>query len=264
MRFGYADPPYPGLARRYYGCPEVDHVELVARLEAEFPDGWALSTSAAAARQVWALCPEDTRLAVFVRGERRVASKRPRYAWEALFVRGGRSRLRPAAEPCGDVLDFRGRQHSHPGALVGMKPAAFASWLFNLLGAGLGDELVDLFPGSGAIGRAWALFQGTEASWAADPSRGAGDASREYSEPSWRTSATRRVELAATRRADLAPTTSDATPRGERDGRAARRDASQSPAKCDDEDCLAWGACGRPENCRASRIRRGSSTEVVG
>lgn len=148
MRFGYADPPYPGLARRYYGCPEVDHVELVAHLEAEFPDGWALSTSGAAARQVWGLCPPDTRLAVFVRGERRVPAKRPRYAWEALFVRGGRSRLRAASEPCGDVLDFRGRQHSHPGALVGMKPAAFASWMFGLLGAGLGDELVDLFPGS--------------------------------------------------------------------------------------------------------------------
>ncbi len=51
MRLGYADPPYPGLAHLYLGhadyAGEVDHAELIARLERDF-DGWILHTSAAA------------------------------------------------------------------------------------------------------------------------------------------------------------------------------------------------------------------------
>lgn len=51
MRFAYADPPYPGLAARYYAdqptyAGEVDHAALVASLEASGYDGWALSTAA--------------------------------------------------------------------------------------------------------------------------------------------------------------------------------------------------------------------------
>jgi hypothetical protein len=38
------------------------------------------------------------------------------------------------------------------------RPVAFCWWLFDLLGALPGDELVDLFPGSGGIGRAWRLY----------------------------------------------------------------------------------------------------------
>ena len=45
-----------------------------------------------------------------------------------------------------------------PRRVVGAKPAAFCWWLFDLLGALPGDELVDLFPGSGGIGRAWRLY----------------------------------------------------------------------------------------------------------
>lgn len=166
MRFGYADPPYPGLARRYYQHEEVDHAALIATLEREHPGGWALSTSSSPGlRVVLPLCPLDVRVCAFVRGERRSRAMRPRSAWEALIVRRGRPRLIEPAESCCDVLDWRGRQHSHPGALIGMKPAEFAAWLFRQLGALAGDELVDYFPGSGAIGRAWAMFQRCEASW---------------------------------------------------------------------------------------------------
>jgi hypothetical protein len=40
----------------------------------------------------------------------------------------------------------------------GAKPAAFCWWLFDLLGALPGDDLVDLFPGSGGVARAWGLY----------------------------------------------------------------------------------------------------------
>jgi hypothetical protein len=54
-----------------------------------------------------------------------------------------------------DALVYRGRFRAFPGALVGMKPPQFAEWMFRQLGAGPGDRLDDLFPGSGAVSEAW-------------------------------------------------------------------------------------------------------------
>ena len=53
-----------------------------------------------------------------------------------------------------------------PGRVIGAKPAAVCRWIFDLLGAGPGDTLDDLFPGSGAISRAW-----TASTSSSDPSR---------------------------------------------------------------------------------------------
>jgi hypothetical protein len=158
MHFAYADPPYPGLAKRYYGMEEVDHGELIDLLVARYPDGWALSTSSDALRDVWALCPAGTRLHVWVNGPRKGKSYSALCAFEALLVFGGRRRREPVVEDLSDVLTWGGRQHSHPRAMVGMKPAAFCEWMFRLLGASRGDRLDDLFPGSGAVERAWRLY----------------------------------------------------------------------------------------------------------
>ena len=58
-----------------------------------------------------------------------------------------------------DVLIHRPRPRSTaPGHVMGAKPAEFARWMFDLLGAQSGDELDDLFPGSGGIARAWEAF----------------------------------------------------------------------------------------------------------
>lgn len=46
--------------------------------------------------------------------------------------------------------------------LIGRKPLAFCVWLFELLGAQPGDELVDLYPGSGQVGHAWTAFASSE------------------------------------------------------------------------------------------------------
>lgn len=49
MRIGYADPPYVGCAHLYRDHPdfagEVDHAELIARLESDY-DGWVLHAAA--------------------------------------------------------------------------------------------------------------------------------------------------------------------------------------------------------------------------
>jgi hypothetical protein len=47
-----------------------------------------------------------------------------------------------------------------PSRVIGAKPAAFCRWIFDLLGAEPGDTLDDLFPGSGVVARAWAVYSG--------------------------------------------------------------------------------------------------------
>ena len=74
MRFGYADPPYPGMSRKYYDGDEVDHAELVATLDRDYPDGWALSTASSTLQEVLALCPAGVRVCCWVKGTRSSSS----------------------------------------------------------------------------------------------------------------------------------------------------------------------------------------------
>lgn len=58
--------------------------------------------------------------------------------------------------------------------VTGAKPAPFLTWLFGCLGARPGDELIDLYPGSGAVARAWESFSAQpELDFAAARSNGA-------------------------------------------------------------------------------------------
>jgi hypothetical protein len=155
MRMAYADPPYPGTAARYYRreasfAGEVDHAELIARLSADYPDGWALSTSARSLRWVLPLCPESAHVCPWVKPsgvDGRTAGLHT--AWEPLIVVGGRQR-RPG------VRDWlRAKAAIRGGTLPGRKPLAFCAFLFDALGLRAGDELADLYPGTGIVLRAW-------------------------------------------------------------------------------------------------------------
>lgn len=187
MRFAYADPPYPGMARRYYQdhphyAGEVDHIRLVEQLDDGFPDGWALSTSAAALRDVLASCPTSVRVAAWFRGERPTRSYRPLVAWEPVIVSGGRPYLSEVDERRVDALVYSSRARTtDPARVVGAKPAAFCWWLFELLGAQPGDEVVDLFPGSGGVTRAWAHLSSLDRADALTSSGSEGDRSCQYS-----------------------------------------------------------------------------------
>lgn len=163
MRFAYADPPYPGMSARYYGdhqdfAGEVDHAALIRRLIQDFPDGWALSTSSKTLRAVLALVPAevDVRIGAWTKPMPPGAARRARCAWEPVLFAGGRPR--PDDAPM--LLDwiYAASPRAIPGQVTGTKPAEFARWVFDCLGAAPGDDLADLFPGSGAIGRAWARY----------------------------------------------------------------------------------------------------------
>ncbi|MEO3799964.1 hypothetical protein [Nonomuraea sp. B1E8] len=169
LRLAYADPPYPGKARLYRGHPdyagEVDHEALIRRLSTY--DGWALSTSAAALPSVLALCPPGVRVAAWHRGERPTASRWPLNAWEPVIYTGGRpadpsrANERVGARRVDSLVHGVSPMTTLPGRVIGAKPAAFCRWLFDLLGAAPGDSFDDLFPGSGAVSRAWATFTHT-------------------------------------------------------------------------------------------------------
>lgn len=161
MRVAYADPPYPGQAHRYKNHPdyagEVDHAALVRELVAEFPDGWALSTSSTALKDVLAVCPDGVRISAWCKSFGVFKPNvNPAYVWEPVIWCGGRQ-PRDRSEPT--VRDWVVCPITLRRGLVGVKPDSFCFWLFDLLGLCPGDELVDLFPGSGAVTWAWQKWQ---------------------------------------------------------------------------------------------------------
>jgi len=151
MRLAYADPPYPGRAHLYADHPdyagEVDHVALIETL-CKY-DGWALSTSAAALRDLLPVCPDDIRVLAWVKHSVNVS-------WEPVIVKSARPidtqgpRDWIHVEP--EAFQWRPKPDSY---VIGQKPVPFCEWMFLWLGAEQGDTLDDLFPGSGAVGKAW-------------------------------------------------------------------------------------------------------------
>jgi hypothetical protein len=167
VRFAYCDPPYPGCAHYYLrenpNAQEVNHALLIGSLCEDYPDGWALSTHANALRDLLPLCPPDVRVAAWCKpfatwklGGRGTSVP---YTWEPVIVRGGgkRKRTKRLGVVCRDfVLASPPLRQRVPGE----KPPAFSWWVFSMLGAEPGDEMVDLFPGSGAVGEAWRAWCG--------------------------------------------------------------------------------------------------------
>jgi hypothetical protein len=174
MHFAYADPPYPGRARRYYGehpdyAGEVDHAALLERLQRY--DGWALSTSSDSLAGVLSLCvAQDLRVevAAWCRAARPHPIARVVTAWEpVVYIPGRRARQSGAAVADALVGVAARARATLPAYVIGAKPPEFCRWVFELLGATIGDELDDLFPGSGIVARSWSWYQGR------DPSRAA-------------------------------------------------------------------------------------------
>lgn len=177
-RYGYADPPYPGQAQRHYAkeaaaagrvAREVNHPLLVAYLVQEFPDGWALSTSTPALRYVLNLCPEEARVGAWCKP---FAVYKPNvkvaYTWEPVIFCGGRPArdrwedtvrdhlIAPDPPPLDSVPEVESpavrANITMRRGVAGAKPAVFTRWVLDVLGVQPGDEVVDIFPGSGAFG----------------------------------------------------------------------------------------------------------------
>jgi hypothetical protein len=172
MKLAYADPPYIGQASLYKDHPdyngEVDHKELLQRLEADY-DGWALSASSPSLRQLLPLCPDDVRIAAWVKPFASFKPEvNPAFTWEPVLFRSARKRERfDFSKRTQHLIKDTVRDHHVENmtlqrGLTGTKPMRFCWWVFNLLGAEPGDTLDDLFPGTGAVSKAWNLYTSQE------------------------------------------------------------------------------------------------------
>lgn len=163
MKFAYADPPYQGQAKRHYGHHqdydgEVDHQALLATL-AEF-DGWALSLSVKSLPVILPLCPAEVITLAWFKPIAPPLGDHRRYNWEPVLLMPVR-RYSPGYVPLALIesppqFTFRPCPDGH---VIGEKPERFAHWIFAAAGLSRDDHLTDLFPGSGAISRAWGTYQ---------------------------------------------------------------------------------------------------------
>ena len=154
MRFAYADPPYLGCGALYKKHHDEAHVwdaleshkELIGLL-ADY-DGWAMSLHTPSLRHLLPLCPDDCRVAAWVKP---FASFKPGvnpgYCWEPVIFRGSRKRERTEDT----VRDWVSANITLQKGLPGAKPPAFCDWILDLLGVEKDDVFIDLFPGTASM-----------------------------------------------------------------------------------------------------------------
>ena len=161
MKIAVADPPYPGCAHLYKDhvdfAGEVDHAELISRLESDY-DGWILHTSSVALSQVLPLVPAGARVMAWVKPfaafKRNVSVA---YAWEPVIVKAAR---KPVVSKRIVMRDWVSCGITMRKGLTGVKPPDVCHWAFEMVGARPEDELIDLYPGTGAVTDAWKTWQG--------------------------------------------------------------------------------------------------------
>lgn len=166
MKFAYADPPYFGLAEKFYGHLHSDaaaydkletHAALIDRITSEY-DGWAMSLHSPSLRHILPLCPPNARVMAWVKP---FASFKPgvgvAYAWEPLIVWGGRKRTRKQHT----VRDWFAENITLQRGFTGAKPERVIWWLMDVLNVEPDDIVDDLFPGSGACTRAIQVWRDT-------------------------------------------------------------------------------------------------------
>lgn len=159
LSVAYADPPYIGQARKHYAddpaCAEVDHARLIRRMTDEY-DCWALSCSSPSLKEILAMCPDDVRVGAWVKPFCSFKPNvNPAYAWEPVVLWHGRNGGRDVPT----VRDWVSVNITLKKGLSGAKPPAFCFWLFEFMGLEPGDELHDLFPGTGVVTQCWDAWQ---------------------------------------------------------------------------------------------------------
>lgn len=164
MKLGYADPPYIGCAHLYKDHPdfagEVDHAALIAQLERDY-DGWVLHASATATSMATLaplVLPTGARWCSWVKGFAAFKRNVPvGYAWEPVIIKPAR---KPVVSKRLVMRDWIQESITLKRGLTGAKPEAVCHWAFELMAACPGDELHDLFPGTGAVAAAWKTWEG--------------------------------------------------------------------------------------------------------
>lgn len=158
MRLAFADPPYFGCCNLYGHYHPDDrcwddldtHLALFYRLERDY-DGWVYCMTSTSLRAILPLAPPFVRVASWVKPfaayKRNV---RIAYTWEPVLFVPGRDSSKDGA-PVG--RDHLAQVITLRKGLTGAKPPEFCRWVLDLMGYVEGDEVADLFPGTGIMGR---------------------------------------------------------------------------------------------------------------
>lgn len=158
-KIAYADPPYLGCSAFYPEHEEVDHDALIEKLYWEYKY-WALSCHSPSLGHLlnhYLLRDRAViRVAAWVKP---FASFKPNvnpgYAWEPIIYKPREKRTRDVPT----IRDWVAASITLKKGLVGVKPARFCFWLFDLLGAQPDDEFHDLYPGTGVVTKCWQSWQ---------------------------------------------------------------------------------------------------------
>lgn len=174
MKLCIADPPYLGRAVRWYGAggcgdgygkgqadnhPEAHiwddpktHQMLVHDLEEQY-DGWAIAMSVHSLSTYLQIIETDSRngirVCVWHKPSAVQSGSRISNNWEPVLIRVPTSRKGWASgrQRTTDVATINPPRHG----FVGAKPVEWTHWILDLLGYEDGDEVVDLFHGSGNV-----------------------------------------------------------------------------------------------------------------
>ena len=79
------------------------------------------------------------------------------YAWEPVIVKAAR---KPVVSKRLVMRDWIQESITMKKGLTGVKPEAVCHWAFEMAGAHPDDGLIDLFPGTGAVTKAWGTWCG--------------------------------------------------------------------------------------------------------
>ena len=162
LRIAYADPPYIGQAKRHYGnhpdyAGEVDHSRLIYELVTEY-DGYVLHASSVSLPNLLERFAIETnempRVMAWVKPFAVFKRNVPvAYAWEPVLVKAARKPV--VSRRITPLRDWFSASAALTPGFAGAKPDPVCKWLFEVVGAEPQDDLFDLFPGTGAVGRAW-------------------------------------------------------------------------------------------------------------
>ncbi len=161
MKIAYADPPYLGCCALYghdhrepFGCwdDEKAHYLLARHLDSEY-DGFVVHSSSPSLGVVLPMFIPPVRVMAWVKPFAAFKANIPvAYAWEPVIVKACR---KPEVTQRQIMRDWVDESITMQRGLTGAKPERVCHWAFEMVGASRDDELVDLFPGSGAVTRAW-------------------------------------------------------------------------------------------------------------
>jgi hypothetical protein len=177
MKLCIADPPYLGRAVRWYGeggcgygnginqadnhpeaylwdIPET-HKQLVRDLERDF-DGWAIAMSVHSLSTYLEVVETESRngirVCVWHKPAAVTSGNRVTNSWEPVLIRmpANRKGWKSGGVRTSDVMTCNPLR----SGFVGSKPKEWTHWVLDLLGYQEGDEVIDLFEGSGAVAQA--------------------------------------------------------------------------------------------------------------